>query len=220
LNLFVNPTLRKFNLTMHVAVSVGWLGAVLAYLPFAIRSVTGVDPEAAPTTYGAMNTIGWGVIVPCAFGALVTGLIQSLGTSWGLFRHYWILAKFVLTVGGITILLMHMPLVSRLAQSLEGGMTMAGLAGSGKPLLVHATGGIVVLGLALILSVFKPWGLTPYGRHQLQSVNFAGAAEVGGQSSVKRGLTSKIWVTIAILGIGAIVAFAILHHLRGGVPSH
>ena len=171
LNLFVNPTLRKFNLTLHIAVSVGWLGAVLAYLPFAIRSVSGVDLETARTIYGAMNTIGWGVIVPCAFGALVTGLIQSLGTASGLFKHYWILAKFVVTVGGITILLMHMPLVSRLTQSVQEGGIM--VAGSGKPLLIHATGGLVILGLALILSVFKPWGLTAYGRSKLRSVSFS-----------------------------------------------
>ena len=216
----MNARLRKVTLTLHVAVSVGWLGAVLAYLPFAIRSVSGVDPETARTIYGAMDTIGWGVIVPCAFGALVTGLIQSLGTSWGLFRHYWVLAKFVLTVGGITILLMHMPLVSRLTQAVqEGGIMTAGI---GKPLLVHATGGLVILGLAVILSVFKPWGLTAYGRGKLNSGNFSPAIGVGGEMlSAKRSINPKIWVAIAILlGIGAVVGFAVLHHLRGGMPSH
>lgn len=137
----MNSTLRKLNLTLHVAVSVGWLGAVLAYLPFAIQSVRGPEPEAARTIYAAMNTIRWGVVLPCEFAALATGFIQSVGTSAGLFRHYWILAKFLLTVGGITILLMHMPLVSRLTESVqEGGIGMAGLVGIGKPLLVHATG--------------------------------------------------------------------------------
>lgn len=48
--------------------------------------------------------IGWVVIVPPSFAALATGLVQSLVTEWGLFRHYWIASKFVLTVGAMIVL--------------------------------------------------------------------------------------------------------------------
>ena len=43
----------------------------------------------------AMESIGWFVIVPLSLAALPTGLVQSLGTEWGLFRHCWMLAKFL-----------------------------------------------------------------------------------------------------------------------------
>src|SRR6516225_2714668 len=99
-----------------------------------------------------MELIGWFVIVPLALAALLTGLVQSLGTEWGLFRHYWILVKFVLTVGAVTILLLHMPAVSRMA-----GATAE---------IVHAGGGLLVLLAATALSVYKPWGRTPYGQRK------------------------------------------------------
>ena len=33
-----------------------------------------------------------------AYATLVTGLLMSLGTKWGLFRHDWVIISLVLTV--------------------------------------------------------------------------------------------------------------------------
>jgi hypothetical protein len=144
----MTPRLRKFVLTSHVACSVGWLGAVAAYLALAI----GGDTQAV----GALAFVGWLVIVPFSLAALLTGLALSLGTEWGLFRHYWVLAKFLLTVPAITILLLHMPAVSRAAAAEHGGHRV--------PFIVHAGGGLLVLLAATTLSIYKPWGRTRFGR--------------------------------------------------------
>jgi hypothetical protein len=139
---------RKLALTAHIAFSVGWLGAVFAYLALAIVGVTS-DEHIVASLYVAMETIGWFVIVPMSLGALVSGLVQSLGTEWGLIRYFWILEKFVLTVGSTTILLMHMPTVGRMS-----GPTAE---------IIHAGGGLLVLLTATALSVYKPWGRTHWG---------------------------------------------------------
>ena len=100
-------------------------------------------------------------------------------------------------------------------------MAMAGLVGTGKPLLVHAIGGLMILVLAVILSVFKPWGLTAYGRRRLQSANFPVAVDPRKQTGSPKGSVNGNWVRIAVLvGIGAVFGFAVLHHLRSGVPAH
>jgi len=91
-----------------------------------------------------MELTGWFVIVPLSLAALLTGLVQSLGTEWGLFRYYWILVKLVLTLGAVTILLLHMPAVGR-----RSGVTAE---------VVHAGGGVLVLLATTTLSVYKPWG--------------------------------------------------------------
>jgi len=57
--------------------------------------------------YLATELTTWFVIVPLAFAALITGIVQSLGTTWGLFRHYWVVVKFVLTVLATILLLLH-----------------------------------------------------------------------------------------------------------------
>ena len=60
----MTPRLRKFGLTAHVMFSVGWLGAVAAYLALAIAGLTSQDAQMVRAAYLAMKLIGWSVIVP------------------------------------------------------------------------------------------------------------------------------------------------------------
>jgi hypothetical protein len=156
----VTHTLRKLALTAHVTFSVGWLGAVVAYLMLAVAATASGDAQTVTSAWVAMELIGWYAIVPLALAALLVGLINALGTSWGLFRHYWILVKLLLTVFATTVLLSHMPSVSVAAEAAKAGARSAsGLGGE----LLHAGGGLLVLIAATVLSVYKPSGLTPYG---------------------------------------------------------
>ncbi|HEX6288389.1 MAG TPA: hypothetical protein VFZ66_04320 [Herpetosiphonaceae bacterium] len=160
------PGLRKLALTTHVISSVGWLGTVVAYLALAIAALSSQD---APTVRGAwiaMELTGWFAIVPLSVASLLTGLVQSLGTPWGLLRHYWVLFKLLLTVFATIVLLLHMPTVSYLAgvAAETEGAHLAGLPGE----LFHAGGGLLVLLVTTTLSVYKPRGLTPYGWRKQQ----------------------------------------------------
>jgi hypothetical protein len=147
-----------------VVFSVGWLGAVLAYLAIAITGLTSEDVPVMRAAYLSMELVGWFVIVPCAFAALVSGLVQSLGTDWGLVRHYWVLIKFLLTVGATTILLVHMRVVSKMAHAAMEGVVSADLRTMRIQLVVHAAGGLLVLLATSTLSIYKPWGRTRWGR--------------------------------------------------------
>src|SRR5262245_50990338 len=111
----MTPTLGKFALTAHVTSSVGWLGAVASFLVLSIAGLTSQDAEIVRSVYLAMNLIGQLMIVPLAFASLLTGLVVSLGTKWGLFRYYWVLLKFVITIFATILLLMHMQSVRLLA---------------------------------------------------------------------------------------------------------
>ena len=103
----MTPSLRKFALTMHVTSSVGWLGAVGAFLALAIAGLGSQDLQIVRAAYLAMHLITWFVIVPLSLAALSTGIVQSLGTTWGLFDHYWVGTKLLLTVLATAILLVH-----------------------------------------------------------------------------------------------------------------
>lgn len=156
----MTPRFKKFVLLIHITFSVGWFGAVVPYLALVIAGLTSHDTKVARAACLSMELIGWYVIVPFSFAALLSGLVQSLGSKLGLFRHWWILAKFLLTIVAISVLLRHMQDVSRMAKE-----TMLSSANF-RPDLIHATGGLLVLLAAMTLSVFKPWGMTPYGRHR------------------------------------------------------
>jgi uncharacterized membrane protein len=111
----MTPGLRKFVLTVHLTFSVGWIGAVVAYLALGVSAVTSQDAQTVRAAWIAMELIASFVIVPLALAALLTGLVISLGTPWGLFRHYWVLITLVLTILSTVVLLLHMPTVSSLA---------------------------------------------------------------------------------------------------------
>lgn len=172
----MTSSIRKFVFTAHVTFSVGWLGAVVAYLGVAIAGLTSHDAQMVRAAYLVTALIGWFVIVPLSFATLLTGLVQSLGTEWGLFRHYWIVSKFVLTAGATIILLVHMQAVSHMAHiavetSLSGGDHRA----MRTQLVVHAAGGLLVLLTTTVLSIYKPWGRTPYGRREQLARAMVGA---------------------------------------------
>src|ERR1700704_845733 len=103
---------RKFALTAHVTSSVGLLGSIAAFLALAISGLTSQDIKMVRAAYLAMELIARFVIVPLAFASLLTGLIQSLGTPWGLFRHYWVVVKLLLTVFATVVLLVRMELMA------------------------------------------------------------------------------------------------------------
>lgn len=161
----MSPMVRKAALTLHVACSVGWLGAAAAYLAVAIRALASADSAAMRASYPTLELLGWSVIVPLCGAALLSGLLQSLGTPWGLFRHYWVVAKLALTLAATGVLLGHLPAVRHAADlAAQPATSLADMGMLPTQLVVHAAGGMVVLLAITALSVFKPWGLTPLGR--------------------------------------------------------
>jgi hypothetical protein len=158
------PGLRRLALTAHVTSSVGVLGAISAFLVLAVAGLTLKDAQMARAAYPAMALIARFVIVPLTFTAVLTGLIQALGTPWGLFRHWWILMKLLVTVFASVILLLKMQLISDAARlAAEAALPRAEFAAADVQLLIHSAGGLLVLLVPVVLSIYKPQGLTRYG---------------------------------------------------------
>lgn len=164
----MTPRVRKFALTAHVSSSVGWLGAVGCFLALALAGLTSGDPQVVRASYLAMDVTARFVIVPLALAALVTGLIQSLGTTWGLLRHYWVLIKFLVTIVATVVLLQQLEAITYTADvAAETTLSRADLREARTSLVAHAGGGLLVLLVPTTLSVYKPRGLTRYGRRKL-----------------------------------------------------
>jgi uncharacterized membrane protein len=158
----LTPRLRKFVFTAHIVSSVGWIGAVVAYLALVVAALTSEDAQRVRAAFLAME-LTYFVLVPLAFASLLTGIVQALGTMWGLFRHYWVIFKLLLTVLATFVLLLNMQTVSSLAD--RAARDSADLPGAGGQLL-HAGVGLLVLLTTAILAVYKPRGMTRYGRRK------------------------------------------------------
>lgn len=158
----LTPRLRKFALTAHVTSSVGWLGAVVAFLAFSIVGLTSQDAQTVRGAYLVMEPAAWFVLVPLAFASLLTGLIQSLGTTWGLFRHYWVLFKLLIAVFITLVLLIYMETFRLMAGLAADPNADLGVVRNLSP-VIHAALALLVLLVAAVLAVYKPRGMTRYG---------------------------------------------------------
>jgi hypothetical protein len=158
------PALRRAMLAAHIICSVGWLGAAAAYLALGVAAEVNMQPQVIRAAWIAMELSGWFVIIPLACLAYLTGLVLSLGTPWGLFKHYWVVIAFVLTTLSLAVLLLHMPSVSTLAGLARTSDDAAASRLGGD--VLHPALGILVLGVVTVLNVHKPRGLTPYGRRK------------------------------------------------------
>ena len=161
----MSPAIRKLMLTVHITGSVGWLGAIVAYVALNVPVYVSDDEQIVRAAYLMMEPVLRYALIPLAAVALVTGFLQALGTSWGLLRHYWVTISLVLTTFAFVILVLHLPAVEAMAAvAVDPTADVDRLGGD----LFHAVGGLVVLLVPLALNIYKPRGLTGYGWRRAQ----------------------------------------------------
>ena len=96
-------------LTVHVAVSVGWLGLDGALVVMEATGLGTGDPGERAGIATAMAAMVVWVLIPVVSASLLSGLVLALSTPWGLLRYWWVLIKCaivtVLTVTGLMLIL-------------------------------------------------------------------------------------------------------------------
>lgn len=156
------PRVRKLALLLHIVFSVGWLGAVLVFLALALAAMTSQDEQTVRATYLVTDVAARSVLVPLAFASLLTGIVQSVGTPWGLFRQYWVVFKLVITMVATLILLAYLVTFRRMAAVASDAGADLDVVRNASPVL-HSALALLALLLATALAVYKPRGLTRYG---------------------------------------------------------
>lgn len=221
----MTPSLRKAALATHITVSVGWIGAAAAYLVVVVAAMTNRDAHVLRAAWSGLDLIGWYAIVPLAATSLITGVIMSLITPWGLFRHYWVLISFALTCFAVLVLLQHMPTASSYARLAAGTGTvdLDGLRAALRGELLHAGVGLLVLLAIEALNVFKPQGLTVYGQRRAGRIVPPSTDILGVLPPRDRahGASVPMWVrVVGAHAVGVAALFVILHIASGGLSRH
>ncbi|MGH8870636.1 MAG: hypothetical protein ACRDWS_01505 [Acidimicrobiia bacterium] len=151
---------RKLLFAAHLIVAVGLIGADAVLISLTIAGFRGADPV---TVYPAAHRVASTVLVPLAWLALATGLLQGLATRWGLLRHWWVTIKLTLTavlVGLATFLLR--PSLGEAASTALTGAPLS--SGAQLRLVLIPTAAVSVLILIVSLAVYKPLGRLPRAR--------------------------------------------------------
>jgi len=203
---------RKVALTSHITTSIGWLGAVVAFLALAIVGLASGDSQAVRAAYISMHMITWFVIVPFCVASFVTGVVEGVGTPWGLFRHYWVVVKLLLTTVATFLLLLHTRPIDQVAALAERGvLTVADAQPLRLQLIGDASAALFVLLMTTMLSVYKPWGMTPYGLRTLSETAPQWRAST-------RGPARSFVLVVAI--IACVVLIILLHAAGMGLHGH
>jgi hypothetical protein len=159
----MSSRVSKAMLTAHITFSVGWIGTITAFLALAIIGLAG-NGQIVKSSYIAMELIAWFVIVPFCFASFLSGLIQGLGTHWGLFKYWWTVVKLILTVIATFVLMLHMQPISYLGEvAMQNALNLEELRSLRIRILADAGAAIIVLLAITTISVYKPWGKMQFG---------------------------------------------------------
>lgn len=194
----MTPGVRKLVLTLHVTAAVGWIGAVVVFIALAAIGLTSQDPQAVRGVYLVMEPVAWWVLVPLAVASLITGVVQSLGTRWGLFRHYWVLFKFVIATYAVVVLLQYMETFGSLAETASSSDDL-GMVRNASP-LGHAVVALLLLLVATVLSIYKPRGVTRYEQHKQHAESQPGTRQRSVGRLAFAGIAGPAIFAVTLLG--------------------
>ena len=152
---------QKWLKGIHILFACMWVGAaiILCFINPFLKASDGMQ------LYGidaSMKFIDDYIIIPGANGALLTGLVYSIFTGWGWFKHRWIVVKWCITLFGVIFGTFWLgPWVNGLVPVSK----VQGLAALADPGYLHNRHMVLYWGafqlstllFALFLSVLKPW---------------------------------------------------------------
>ncbi|MEU7718104.1 DUF2269 domain-containing protein [Streptomyces tibetensis] len=152
---------RRAVLVVHVTASAGWLGLSLGLLALGTTAATTGAPVTVEASVRAMKLFADWLLIPVALLTLLSGLVLSLGTVWGLARYRWVYTKFWLTLATTTATVFVLrPAVNSAVTAVAAG---GPLPDAGDVLF----GPVVSLSAYVfmtVISVLKPWGRTRRGK--------------------------------------------------------
>ena len=155
----LSPRLRKLTLVLHIAASGAWLGFDLVLGVLVLSAISDTDTEAALVSLAALAAFVPGPLIVVGLLSLATGVLLGLGSKYGLARYWWVLAKLVLNLVLLTLTVVLLePEVRELSGAAREALGTDAAAPAGGNLVFPPVVSSTMLVVAMVLSVFKPWG--------------------------------------------------------------
>ncbi|MGN7384159.1 CopD family protein [Paenibacillus sp. SAFN-117] len=154
---------KQLLITIHVISIISWFGGVFCMFMLGLYMLNSENGEQLYYTLENMHLVDVILIRYTALVALLSGLALSLWTNWGLFKYYWIVAKFILTIILILFGIAYLsPWLSQLLREADLGrslaLTNAAFLDKSYSLLGGAIANIIALTFMTAISYFKPFG--------------------------------------------------------------
>jgi hypothetical protein len=145
---------HKVALTAHILTSVGWFGVALVVALCGFLAYATSDAAFRHSLYRTLELLPW-LSIPLGLAAVATGVVLGLGTKHGVLRRWWVVVKIGISAA---VIVTDAVVIARVAHHAVAA------GGPERALRDGAIAHVVVLTVATVLSVFKPWGTTPWTR--------------------------------------------------------
>jgi hypothetical protein len=155
--------MRRVLLTLHLLFVAILFGVHVVLITLSLTAAFTDDESVLRACYTIMHLLATSSVRASTIGTVVTGLLLSIFTSWGLFRYYWIVWKEVLTLLCVVVGLVGIYQWTTRGLEITGGLGL--LAKQVSAYTVNQSYlfvGVVLQLLSMItmymLSVWKPGG--------------------------------------------------------------
>lgn len=154
---------RNWLLSLHIATGGLWFGTAFCSVALALSIVLLNPGDAIHGINLARNIIGQYIIVPAAVFSVITGVLLCSFTNWGFFKHYWVIAKQLITLLLIVLGSVWLgPMTKEMTSLSEVGRSQVLQNPDYLALQNTVTFGgtlqTLVLLAVIIVSTVKPWG--------------------------------------------------------------
>lgn len=154
---------KQWLVAIHVIAVASWIGGTLGMLLLGLYLRSGENGEQLAYTLSSMEVIDENLLKYPALLTLLTGILLSVWTQWGLVKHYWVTIKLILTV--VTIM-MGILFLDNWTASLADMISETGFAAlrnetfqsTWLSIIIMASFNVVCLLLMVFITYFKPFG--------------------------------------------------------------
>lgn len=155
----LSGSIRKAVLIVHIISAVSWLGIDIVLGVFVLMATVSSDPTVAAVSYQAMHIFAFWTLVPAGLICLASGLVLGWGSKYGVLKYWWVIVKLMLNIVLTALVPIALsPTVNDAAeyghQLAAGSVTIDPPPGLFYPPIVSP----IALIIAIVLSVYKPWG--------------------------------------------------------------
>ncbi|MBM7553354.1 hypothetical protein [Thalassobacillus pellis] len=170
MNLSIKP--RRWLLIFHLLFCAIMFGNMVTFLLLSIAASSTEDSNLMEACYQIMHLLSETSVRASTFATIITGVLLSVWTKWGLFKYYWILAK-----EGLTLLLFGLNVWAMEAWTNRAltKVTSTTFPTTSAIVQLDLWVGIILQLFTLILifaiSVFKPWGRRRQKHSKYQYMN-------------------------------------------------
>lgn len=158
----MSQNLKNWWLIFHLLFTAMWIGGGFTQLVLILIVYFTTSGEFLYSAHSFMHIFDLALIIPGALGVVITGIVLSIRTHWGLTKYYWIISKefiaFVLILsGGVLNIWVQDAIQITVLERLDSLHNPSYLHDR-LMLLVFGACQLILLLAVIFISVRKPWG--------------------------------------------------------------